>query len=90
MHLAKCELCETEVAFRTYRHDWPKGWGLTGCSHWGKKYHRGRGNAWWCPKCQRFAGSEKLLRTWLTMLPPVLQDGILAHLPGLATNPQSV
>lgn len=83
MQTAKCELCETEVKFDTYRHDFPKGWALTGRSRWGKKYHKRSGWGWWCPKCKAFAGSEKSLYGWLRMLPQYLRDGILAHLPGL-------
>jgi len=49
MHIAKCEWCGKEVQFRTYRHHWPKGWVLIGISRWGKKHHKSRGWASWCP-----------------------------------------
>ena len=83
MHTAKCEICEREVEFKTYRRHWPKGWAVTGRSRWGKKYHRKGGYGWWCPKCQPFICNEKILRGWVRMLPSHLRDAISAHLPGL-------
>lgn len=83
MQIAKCEICETKVHFATYRHDWPKGWSLTGSSRWGKKYHRRSGWGWYCPKCQKLIGSEKILCAWLRLIPNHLEDAILTHLPGL-------
>lgn len=53
MQVAKCEGCEKEVKFETYKHDWPVGWVLTGKSRWGKEYHRRSGWAWWCPECDK-------------------------------------
>jgi hypothetical protein len=88
MHTAKCEICETEVQFATYKHDWPKGWTQSKRSRWGKKYNQKSGWAWWCPRCQPFAGFEKQLQRWLGLLPFYLRDGILAHLPGLANKPK--
>jgi hypothetical protein len=83
MHTAKCEMCEIEVKFESYRHHWPAGWTLTGRSRWGKKYHRRSGHGWWCPKCRFFQAQGKALRTWLLLLPKHLRLGLLAHLPGL-------
>lgn len=50
-HIAKCERCEYEVEFKTYKRHWPKGWTQTERSRWGKKYNRRRGIAWWCSWC---------------------------------------
>lgn len=86
MQIAKCEICETEIHFGTYRHDWPEGWVLTGLSRWGKKYHHKSGWGWWCPKCQGFACHEEIIRTWLMVLPLHPRNSILAHLPGLASG----
>jgi hypothetical protein len=86
-HTAKCELCEAETHFDTYKRDWPAGWSQTGRSRWGKKYNKQRGYGWWCPKCIMIIGvSFTHLRTSLISLPPGLRECILAHLPGLSTD----
>lgn len=73
MHVAKCEGCEKEIEFATYKRDWPEGWILTGRSQWGKKYHRRSGWGWWCPECDKH---KVCLNKMLDKLPSPVQRAL--------------